>query len=540
MIYAELNHNPYLLQTEVKFNGNEPRINSQIEKYENWPLKDWVQKVPEVFYNEMNGYDFDLLVKGTASDFQEIVDAFGRAGVSNEQVRVILKNELENPETKSREIDSLLEWFRHNPNRKFDFTSFWEEYHELFDGTYPLIILHGSIPESLGGDISPETIGSVEELKSTVLKSTPIIINIDQESESVYRHDLTYLLNREDVRQEQVFFVIHSSLDLAQICRVISDLGVENPQIVETYNSPSVMSYMQNYPVTEYIRSAVRILQLTAEKIEEILRKENEQNIIQNQDLHGKIEQKGEKIELLKNAIDFFRDRSALSIPEPFSINCINLTNKIAAWQNRKVKVSGEEEISAAAVQYEEYLNLNLTRFRNIVWQEYQEAGAEILDEYTAIYEAAEPEHMLVLNNIDQPEVEEPVLPKVKEEFRHLRRVSFKEGKNDFIGKFLKQQDTGGEVIKVVTGYYDEWRAKAEQLVMPIAERYIDGCFAALQKYADILADAFQKQLEEELETKNQEKIQLASQLSDEERFLQEDNDWFMKFKDQLNWIERG
>ena len=32
MVNAELQHNPYLLETEVKFNGQEPKINSQIEK----------------------------------------------------------------------------------------------------------------------------------------------------------------------------------------------------------------------------------------------------------------------------------------------------------------------------------------------------------------------------------------------------------------------------------------------------------------------------------------------------------------------------
>ena len=33
MVNAELQHNPYLLETEVKFNGQEPKINSQIEKF---------------------------------------------------------------------------------------------------------------------------------------------------------------------------------------------------------------------------------------------------------------------------------------------------------------------------------------------------------------------------------------------------------------------------------------------------------------------------------------------------------------------------
>lgn len=41
MVSAELIHNPYLLNTTVKFNGQEHSINSQIEKYEKQPLTEW-------------------------------------------------------------------------------------------------------------------------------------------------------------------------------------------------------------------------------------------------------------------------------------------------------------------------------------------------------------------------------------------------------------------------------------------------------------------------------------------------------------------
>lgn len=76
MVNAELQHNPYLLETEVKFNGQNPKINSQIEKYENKLLADWVKDVPRMFYDEMNGYDFDLFFSGTEYDFQKLQQTF--------------------------------------------------------------------------------------------------------------------------------------------------------------------------------------------------------------------------------------------------------------------------------------------------------------------------------------------------------------------------------------------------------------------------------------------------------------------------------
>ena len=57
MVKAELEYNPYLLETAIKFNGQKPRINSLVEKYEAGALRNWVDKVPKVFYDEIEEYD---------------------------------------------------------------------------------------------------------------------------------------------------------------------------------------------------------------------------------------------------------------------------------------------------------------------------------------------------------------------------------------------------------------------------------------------------------------------------------------------------
>lgn len=107
MISAELQHNPYLLETDVKFNGQSPKINSQIEKYENQLLSDWAKVVPRIVYDEMNGHDFDLFFSGTEYDFQKLNQAFAQLGVTPEQVRFIMRNEIEDAEVKSDKINHL-------------------------------------------------------------------------------------------------------------------------------------------------------------------------------------------------------------------------------------------------------------------------------------------------------------------------------------------------------------------------------------------------------------------------------------------------
>ena len=86
MVYVELSHNPFLRETLVRFNGREPRVNSTIERYLGEQLPEWVDAVPKMFFDEMNGYDFELVFSGTSSDFQALIRSFADAGVAEEDV----------------------------------------------------------------------------------------------------------------------------------------------------------------------------------------------------------------------------------------------------------------------------------------------------------------------------------------------------------------------------------------------------------------------------------------------------------------------
>lgn len=144
MIKDELNYNPYLLETSVKFNGQAPRINSLVEKFQEGSLQKWVRRIPDIFYDEMNGYDFELDFSGTKRDFLEVVDAFRRKGVSDNLVHVFHKNELDGRYEKSRLIDVLIAWLEENENRNFDFSAFKKEHADLFDSSYVYIIFQGN------------------------------------------------------------------------------------------------------------------------------------------------------------------------------------------------------------------------------------------------------------------------------------------------------------------------------------------------------------------------------------------------------------
>ena len=93
MIKADLSYNPYLNETDIRFNGKKPRINSLVEKYQDEVLQKWISKIPNIFYDEMNGYDFELDFSGTKLDFDELKKAFQDQGVTEDLVQIFHKNQ---------------------------------------------------------------------------------------------------------------------------------------------------------------------------------------------------------------------------------------------------------------------------------------------------------------------------------------------------------------------------------------------------------------------------------------------------------------
>ena len=100
MVKVKMDYNPYLMETKVRFNEKDPRINSLIEKYYEYPIQMWVEHIPSILYDEMNGYDFDLEFSGTELDYKELVNAFRNEGISPDEVRCIHERIIEGSKKK--------------------------------------------------------------------------------------------------------------------------------------------------------------------------------------------------------------------------------------------------------------------------------------------------------------------------------------------------------------------------------------------------------------------------------------------------------
>lgn len=540
MVNAELQHNPYLLETEVKFNGQEPKINSQIEKFENKLLADWVRDVPRMFYDEMNGYDFDLFFSGTEYDFQKLQQTFISLGVTPDQVRLIMRNELEDAEIKSNEIRDLIEWLRENRNRQFDFDDFCDANRSLLEETFSCIVIRGKdeVPEDL--TFTLENVKSVDEIAGTNLTYVPVAFVIEAETIQLFRNDLLALLGRKDVEQNQLFFCISPTMDKEYVVRFISDLGIEEPQIISQIDDGNVATYIKNYPMVAYVGEVIRVFEDEVNTLDDHLKAKNEQSAIENAEVYEQISELEHVIEKVKVSDMRFVDLDNYSGGNRFNDLKTELEEMIRKWKSRKTKVVGEVEIDRNSTEYEQELARYLGEFYRKAIEHFGFEKERIEREFSEIY-LRQP-----LDSEYKPEGLEVTIPDnvevngIKSVLLELQEKRYEE-KTDFLDFFKAKSSTEPkELVRVVTCYLEKWREKAIELVIPVVEQYISESQENLKGYYDELARKYHAKLSELHELKVNEKTGIASQLSEDERMLQADNDWLVVIKDQLARIERG
>lgn len=538
MISVELQNNPYLLETHVRFNGQRPKINCQIEKYENQLLSDWVSNVPQIFYDEMNGYDFDLIFSGTEYDFQKLNQAFAANDVTPEQVRLIMRNELEDAEVKSDEINKMLEWLRSERNRQFDFDVFYNANKELFEETFSCVLIRGIDELTEGLTFTLENVNSIEEIAGTNLTYVPVVFVVENNILKRFRRELTELLVRKDVEQKQLFFYISPSMDQEYVIRFIQDLGVKNPHAISRLDDGNIATYIKNYPMIVYVREVIQTIEKEIKIMDAQLKEKNEQSAIENAEVHYQISALEEIVDRIKEVDRNFVDLDNYSGGTKFSNLKDELEDLIKKWKIRKTKVVGESDIDKNAAEYEQDLIKYMSEFYKNATAYYQYERGRIEKEFKDIYlkQPLDPEYEPEGVVLSMPS--KTVIMGIKEVLVELKEERFEEKPDLF--DFFKVSSETKELVLVVTSYYEKWREKAVELIIPNVENYIEESQKNLQNYYNELAKKYHEKLSNLHDCKVKEKNNIASKLSEDERLLQADNEWLTKFKDQLIRIERG
>ena len=559
MVNAELIHNPYLLETTARFNGREPKVNSAIEKFERRPLVDWVDEVPRTLRDEMNGLDFDLYFTGTKSDYERLVKAFTEQGIdvydessdgdhiatakslSEYDVRLAHISGFEGVNTKRNEIAGLIDWLNMHRNRWFDYDEFINQNSESLDELVPYIVVNkGSMPFDIPF-VSIETVDSAQnDLAGTVLTNTPILFMVDAKNKDRFRNDLLYVKDRKDIEHRQLFFCIHPSMDQDRVIRVISDLGVEDPQVVEKPDSSAVLQYIDDYPSMDYVREAIMIFRSAYNTIKGILDDLNAETMKTSQSRGEEIAALDQEIEYHKRTRTLIEETRSFDKQSEVSEIYQEFENRILTWRNRKTGATGHDEIEKAAREFVFDVRGWVSAFDADIITTMQDEQNRIERAISGLYYSAG----------DVPDFEPDVpppsyqtnknLPNLTDALMSQTGTEMVNPKNDFFGFFGGGGKAEGPAEKVEIASYDVWRFTARGMLSPGIQRMVKACEQELANYHASLVEAYTQQLDALIEQLLEDKELVTAMLSDEERLLEEDKDWLAEFEKHLLAIERN
>ena len=544
MVKAELSYNPYLQETEVKFNGRPPRINSLIEKFQNKRLQEWIKDIPSIFHDEMNGYNFDLVFKGTAMDFQELEKSFIEAKVSKEQINLVFSKEMESRIIKTVELDEALEWLEQNRNRVLDYDKFKSDNDELLFGSFPFVIIKGnvraiSLYENL--KIEPENVASVDELKNADLHNTPVLFYLDHATLPYLQHELSELLKRSDISQNQIFFYIAPSLRKGMVKRIIRDLAVENPQIVDSLQEECIKQYFEMFPISDYISDTLRILRNKTNEISEQLAQEDQKRQEENKEKYELIHECERNITALKESEELFRTQENSELDNSWVEAEDKLIGQISKWQSRRTKATGEVEGNFWAEEFDKLLSKSFNEFTQSLWSSFFELREKIKNDYYLWYQRAGVDTLYNTSDITCGDFAIGIIPPIKEELLKMKEENYVTPKEDNILGFIfnTQQKPQPETVLEISYFLQNWREYAEDIAGKRADQLINQAKEILTKYKNDLTERYTEHIAFLISQETEKKDQVIATLSEEERLLQNDMDWLHEIEDKLTRIER-
>lgn len=541
MVTAELSYNPYLLETEIRFNGQPPRINSLVEKFQKGMLQKWIQKIPSIFHDEMNGYDFELVFSGTNLDFHELKRAFMEAGVDKDQVHLFHKNHLTERKEKLDQLEDLFKWLSEHQNDYFDNAAFREGNRNLLDRSDSYVILQGkgfdtSPLENAG--ISVEEVDSIKKLEDTDLHNTPLLICLDRDTLPRLNDAVRYFKNRPDVSPAQLFFYLYPSVDVSSVRRVISDLGIANPQIVTSVDDDNIKKYIEIYSTTDYISNAIGILQKTLNSINVILEKNREKSEQINSSIHDQMEEIESSISRLKDAKELIEKRGGQEIPEKWGDIIVELQDGISSWKKKKTRMTKEEEAIKQARELNDLLHQLFDKYTEQMTEAVFNSIAQLNMQFTEWYNSAEFDTTHKFNLPVFSPLYPDTIPDISSNLLKLKEMSYVTPKDDLMGILFKNSMM--DPVLEISYYYQNWREYAWSAVKPSAEHFLESCFSEVLDYDEDTAKLYLDHIEELIRCQTEQLRQTAANLSSEEQKLQSDISWAREFESKLTEIERG
>lgn len=544
MVKVELKYNPYVLETKVYFNGQLPKINSQIEKFENKRLFVWSDKLLDILYSEMNGYDFDLDFSGTKADYEKIKYIIEKKHL-NSEIRLNFVNRLEEAAKKCRRFKEMITWLKRSAIEEFHFPEFWEINQEyMIENNLLYVLVDKKVAdfsiEDL--DVNVDSIDSISQLPENI-GFYPVLLVLDADKEAEFRQNLLALLQRKDLIADQIFILISENVNLAYYIRLINDLGLKQPQFIHSIDSPLIYDYFENYVRIDFLFKALKILEtqkdMTSSKLDQKF-DTMEQN---NREIFEKISKLDKEIADIQLAIEQFENWHLVMYKNEFEKLYVQLNETITHWKSRTKQIRNDSEAEKMMKELQGLTEKSLFEFKNAANRLFDDKLSELMNIFSRLYKDSNIQDSFYVHSRNELIISKYEVKNFSEKLRVLRqeRLVPKEDIFGLINRIVKnEQNKIQELVPDITYDLDKFREIACNETLPIAQNLLTDIENRLQSIQLYIIDEYNTHLSTILNEKLLEKANEANQLSASEKHLQDKKDWLIEFSGQLSEIERG
>lgn len=544
MVKVELKYNPYVLETKVYFNGQLPKINSQIEKFENKRLFVWSDKLLDILYSEMNGYDFDLDFSGTKADCEKIKYLIEKNHL-NSEIRLNFVNRLEEAAKKCRRFKEMITWLRRSSIEEFHFLEFWEINQEyMIENNLLYVLVDKKVAdfsiEDL--DVNVESIDSISQLPENI-GFYPVLLVLDADKEAEFRQNLLALLQRKDLIADQIFILISENVNLAYYIRLINDLGLKQPQFIHSIDSPLIYDYFENYVRIDFLFKALKILETQKDMTSSKLDQKFETMKQNNREIFEKINKLDKEIADIQSAIEQFENWHLVMYKNEFEKLYVQLNETITHWKSRTKQIRNDSEAEKMMKELHGLTEKSLFEFKNAANRLFDDKLSELMNIFSRLYKDSNIQDSFYVHSRNELIISKYEVKNFSEKLRVLRqeRLVPKEDIFGLINRIVKnEQNKIQELVPDITYDLDKFREIACNETLPIAQNLLIDIENRLQSIQLYIVDEYKTHLSTILNEKLLEKANEANQLSATEKHLQDKKDWLIEFSGQLSEIERG
>lgn len=544
MVKVELKYNPYVLETKVYFNGQLPKINSQIEKFENKRLFVWSDKLLDILYSEMNGYDFDLDFSGTKADYEKIKYLIEKNHL-NSEIRLNFVNRLEEAAKKCRRFKEMITWLKRSSIEEFHFLEFWEINQEyMIENNLLYVLVDKKVAdfsiEDL--DLNVESIDSISQLPENI-GFYPVLLVLDADKEAEFRQNLLALLQRKDLIADQIFILISENVNLAYYIRLINDLGLKQPQFIHSIDSPLIYDYFENYVRIDFLFKALKILETQKDMTSSKLNQKFETMKQNNREIFEKINKLDKEIADIQSSIEQFENWHLVMYKNEFEKLYVQLNETITHWKSRTKQIRNDSEAEKMMKELQGLTEKSLFEFKNAANRLFDDKLSELMNIFSRLYKDSNIQDSFYVHSRNELIISKYEVKNFSKKLRALRqeRLVPKEDIFGIINRIVKnEQNNIQELVSDISYDLDKFREIACNETLPIAQNLLIDIENRLQSLQLYIVDEYKTHLSTILNEKLLEKANEANQLSATEKHLQDKKDWLIEFSGQLSEIERG